>query len=39
MTFKNKEEKVDWKDTVDIEMAEFVYRLNVEDEEEEKSPK
>lgn len=39
MTFKNKEEKVDRKDMVDIEMAEFVYRLNVEDEEEEKSPK
>lgn len=39
MTFKNKEEKVDREDTVDIEMAEFVYRLNVEDEEEEESPK
>lgn len=39
MKFKNKEEKVDREDTVDIEMAEFVYRLNVEDEEEEESPK
>lgn len=39
MTFKNKEEKVDREDTVDIEMAEFVYMLNVEDEEEEESPK